>query len=445
MLVAASRETHEGFAMTAQLLYIMRRFPRGEVDAAVNSVPLEYRDATGLFAILWKTIEPEPRFDSHATMLAVRAFAIAALNIDILHRVSFTSHVVADLADYLHDPQNNPDARLRGLIAVAEDGKLGGLLPLVQALLARVTEECRGLEDRDARESLFFDFSRTVNETVLRHFSRRLSVDLTLLDESETFARLKALVEAAAAYYNLDPAPLLGGFGGRRSPNWKRHAIEFSDRAADYSIAQLNLDSLAGLMRDGQTSGVNSVATLIPLDATEERWLATVAMRSEFTTFSAEASTYCAIASLSELLAVLSSCDTRPVILDVILNGIGAVARDAFLQFCSQLYIYCGIVSIANLEEEVDRWLGSSDPSKCNVTLLRRAIDHHSIVIMRPGSGRIIMAVIDEYLVGRYEYYLSRRFTFESRDIDLLRDAVPLLVAWSFTYGPSADVLKAFW
>jgi hypothetical protein len=88
MLVDASRQTHEGFATFSQLMYILARFGINAFNESFDRLPKFYRRCAGKFAVLFRLIAGNDAFFVQPpSIVAVRSFAIVALNVDIFQRV----------------------------------------------------------------------------------------------------------------------------------------------------------------------------------------------------------------------------------------------------------------------------------------------------------------------------------------------------------------------
>jgi hypothetical protein len=448
-IVESARETHEGFATFAQLVFILsRRFGYEAYVDSIHRLPDDYRSAAGKFILLWRELDPdEPLRDPYATHLAVRAFAIFALNVDIFQRLGrFYDQLHVDLRAYLAEPKNNPDARFNAVLQAILCGEERPLMRVLRRMLIDINSEIDLVDNPERREALLAAFSRRVNALVLKHFHRRKPVDLTILSVDNMKSAVIQFLDSAAQHYGISRE--------RLQPRWrtpgdpvqqqheKRHIIEFSDARHDFLNQPLrSLRSLANFLRGAREHGIPTMAALLSDGRRDDSmWMIDAAARHSFAKFSTGVViSRSAHSSLPEVLEFMHMLDTPVALLDVLLDSVSTSARETLLIKSQRLYMFCPMVSIASIQRTADMFI----ERPAVAVMLRDAIDHHALLLVRERTyRRSLVAVIAEDSVPRYEYFLQRTFEFTTRKADPIVDAEPLLAAWVYAYGPCADFLR---
>jgi hypothetical protein len=450
-VVDSSRLTHEGFATFAQLMYIgYCRFGYEELDDSFRRLPREYQSAAGKFLVIRHELTRDAgSFDSSATALAVRTFAIAALNVDIFRRVgSFHHQMKADLASYFADPFNNPDARLEALLTSLVYRKAEPLRLTIQKMLSTFTEERALVRDGDraSLEIKLAQFSHRINRAVLKYFAKRSCVDPTALDYEARKACVTRFLASAVQHYGLDPQSFLNiqwpsSVDPLQKQHEKRHRVEFADAPQNFGdVPVVSIPALSDFLSDAQARGACTAIALLSGNKAETTWGLDAATRDDTSRYRTGVATRRAgLSQLPEVLAFARALNTPLVVLDGLLEIVSAPAGEVVLRDSHRLYIFCPVVSIAQVERFAQRWI--TPPS--SVLMLTNAIDHHALLIVREQDAqRSLIAILAEDVVPRYEYFLSRAFHYESRIADPVADAELLLAAWVYSYGPCSQFLR---
>lgn len=441
MVVDSSRETHEGFAAFTQLMHIGFHFGMKAAHEAFDRLPLYYRQCATRFFVLYYEIASEDRFFFQPpSIVAVRSFALVALNTDIFRRVgSFHGLFKAELATYLADRSNNPDTRFKAVLTSVLNGEVNELMTTIRAMLRRAINKAESLQsDLPEQKVQAARFSQRLNTAVLKYYGRRLSVDLTILNPNGIHSAINTFVRSAAAHYEFDPTRLLAR---RWLPNdpirkvrFKAHRVEFSDAELLWDQPIENMDTLEAFLR---THYGRVVVTVSTLDSQGSAWMIEAAARIVPAEFKTGVLT-CRSAStnLSQILGFLRYYDTALVVMEGLVHN--DEWKSCLLSETYRLYVFATMVSVEHVEE-LAVWLGDS----CSALILTEAFGHHALLIInRHDRAQRIIAVVAEDIVARFTQYLDPKFACQTRDADPVLDAEPMLAAWVYTYGPFARFLR---
>jgi|GEM_PF-2689847 len=449
LLADASRQTHEGFATYSQLMYIYQRFGQPGFDDALSHLPEDYRMAATRFFLISKHLTSgNEKFDFGAVALAVRSFAIAALNVDIFQsHQAICNETKVEVVRYLSDVSRSPDERLAHFASVFTGGDAEELRQILISMLTEVTTELEALEgDPAAMELKHAEFSRSINPLVMKALQRHGHVDLTILNQAEFRPKVENFLASAAQHYQIDPVLLMPRWSDVTDPlrkqDQKAHHVEFSDAQMKYKdIEQITHRDLCAFLDRAIAQHRPAVVALMPTDLNETAWVLDAAVRDDNDNFRAGVSVArAAQRSLRHVIDDFNEHRIAVVVFDGLLDALSTEARTVILQHCNRAYVFCTVVSLAQIQALSAQLLGD----RCAALMLHDAIGHNALLVVKDDSARRhLVAILAEDVVPRYEFFLRREFDFEARTCKRDLDGEVLLAAWHYTYGPCSDFIRA--
>ncbi|HEV7238439.1 MAG TPA: hypothetical protein VGQ36_04300 [Thermoanaerobaculia bacterium] len=350
----------------------------------------------------------------------------------------------AELAAYLADRTNNPDARFDTVFSSVLNGDVNPLLTKIRTRLREVIVHAETLQSDDSAQKVqAAKFSQEVNTAVLEQYAKRMQVDLTILNQEGLRSYEHAFISSAAVHYGFDATDLLDR---RWLPNdpvmkirEKPHRVEFSDAELTFDQPIESMHDLERFLVWSRARGARTVVTLSPQDEKGSAWVLDAAARIDATEFrTGVAICRSAHTDLSELLGFARSFDTAVVVLEGLVHT-SASWKDTLFGEAPRLYIFATRVAVAHLERLAENWLGAS----CSALILKEAFGHHALVIIstRDRAQRII-AIVAEDVVSRFENHLNPKLMCQSRHADPVVDAEEMLAAWVYAYGPCSNFLR---